>query len=210
MGSLKCKTMKVLFILLVLITNQVYAQKPKHKRLIEQIAALQVYIGYAQQGYTIANKGLTTVRNIKNGDFNLHRDFISSFNKVNPKIKGYTKIADIIALQIRIIKETKECLRGVKDAKQFSRAEIDHCSMVFENVFNSSLENIEQLLAIISDGELQMKDDERLKRIDALYADMQDKYAFSSSYSEEMAVLTVQRMQQRADIQLSKRLNGLQ
>lgn len=202
--------MKVLFILLVLITNHVYAQKPKHKRLIEQIAALQVYIGYAQQGYTIANKGLTTVRNIKNGDFNLHRDFISSFSKVNPKIKSYTKIADIIALQIRIIKETKECLRGVKDAKQFSRAEIDHCSMVFENVFNSSLENIEQLLAIISDGELQMKDDERLKRIAALYADMQDKYAFSSSYSEEMAVLTVQRMQHRADIQLSKRLNGLQ
>lgn len=202
--------MKILFLLLVLASNQIYAQKPKHKRLIEQIAALQVYIGYAQQGYTIANKGLTTVRNIKNGDFNLHRDFISSFKKVNPKIKGYAKVADVIALQIRIIKETKECLRGVKDAKQFSKAEIDHCSMVFENVLNSSLENMEQLLAVISDGELQMKDDERLKRIDALYADMQDKFAFSSSFSEEMALLTVQRMHQRGDIELSKKLNGLQ
>ena len=78
--------MKILFILFVLVSNQVHAQKPKHKRLIEQIAALQVYIGYAQQGYIIANKGLTTVRNIKNGDFNLHRDFLSSFKKVNPKI----------------------------------------------------------------------------------------------------------------------------
>lgn len=202
--------MKVLFILLVLITNQVYAQKPKHKRQIEQIAALQVYLGYTQQGYTIANKGLTTVRNIKNGDFNLHRDFISSFKKVNPKIKAYAKVADIIALQIRIIKETKGCLQGVKDAKQFSNAEIDHCSMVFQNVLNASLENLEQLLEIISDGQLQMKDDERLKRIDALYTDMQDKYAFSSSFSEEMAVLTVQRMHQRADIELSKKINGLQ
>ncbi len=203
--------MKILFIILVvLFSTQASAQQPTHKRLIEQIAALQVYIGYARQGYTIANKGLTTVRNIKKGDFNLHRDFLSSFSKVNPKIKGYTKVAAIIALQIRIIQETKECLRGVKEAKQFSQAEIDHCSLVFDNVFTSSLANIEHLLAIIQDGELQLKDDERLKRIDALYADMQDKYAFCASWSAEMGLLTVQRMHQRADIELSKRLNGLQ
>ncbi len=201
---------QILIVLLLLACVQVHAQKPKHKRLIEQIAALQVYISYAQQGYSIANKGLTTVRNIKSGDFNLHRDFISSFKKVNPKIKAYAKVADIIALQLRIISAIKECLKGVKEARQFSIAEIDHCSMVFQNVLNASLENLEQLLEIISDGQLQMKDDERLKRIDALYADMQDKYAFSSSYSEEMAVLTVQRMHQRADIELSKKLNGLQ
>ena len=119
-------------------------------------------------------------------------------------------MADIIALQLRIIKEVKECLRGVKDARQFSTAEIDHCAIVFQNVLNASLENIEQLLDIISDGKIEMKDDERLHRIDALYADMQDKYAFCSSFSEEMAVLTVQRMQQRSEIELSKRLNGLQ
>ncbi len=201
---------QILIVLLLLACVQVHGQKPKHKRLIEQIAALQVYISYAQQGYSIANKGLTTVRNIKSGDFNLHRDFISSFKKVNPKIKAYVKVADIIALQLRIISATKECLKGVKEARQFSIAEIDHCSMVFQNVLNASLENLEQLLEIISDGQLEMKDDERLKRIDALYADMQDKYAFSSSYSEEMAVLTVQRMHQRADIELSKKLNGLQ
>lgn len=202
--------MKKILIVLLLACVQVHAQKPKHKRLIEQIAALQVYIGYAQQGYTIVNNGLTTIRNIKDGDFNLHRDFISSFKKVNPKIKGYAKVTDIIALQLRIIKEVKECLRGVKDARQFSTAEIDYCAMVFQNVLNASLENIEQLLEIVSDGELLMKDDERIKRIDELYADMQDKFAFSSSFSEEMAVLTVQRIHQRSDIELSKKLNGLQ
>lgn len=202
--------MKKILIVLLFVCVQAQGQKPKHKRLVEQIAALQVYIGYAQQGYSIANKGLTTVRNIKNGDFNLHRGYISSFKKVNPKIKGYAKVADIIALQLRIISAIKECLKGVKEAKQFSISEIDHCAIVFQNVLNASLENVEQLLEIISDGELQMKDDERLKRIDALYTDMQDKYAFSSSFSEEMAILTVQRMHQRADIELSKRLNGLQ
>ena len=44
--------------------NQKATQK---KYLLQQIAALQVYIGYLQKGYSIAKTGLTTIGNIKNG-----------------------------------------------------------------------------------------------------------------------------------------------
>jgi hypothetical protein len=185
-------------------------KKTQEKYLKQQIAALQVYIGYAKTGYKTVNKGLTTVQNIKKGDFNLHRDFISSFSKVNPKIKGYAKVADIIAYQLRIIAATKEMLHGVKGAGQFASAELDYCSMVIDNLLNSSLDNIEELLTIITSGELSMKDNERIKRIDVLYADMQDKYSFVFSFSEEMALLTVQRMRESHDVNISKKLNGLQ
>jgi len=185
-------------------------KKTQEKYLRQQIAALQIYIGYAKTGYKIVNKGLTTVQNIKKGDFNLHRDFISSFSKVNPKIKGYAKVADIIAYQVRIIAATKEMLRGAREAGQFTTNEMDYCSMVIDNLLNSSLDNIEDLLTIITSGELSMKDDERIKRIDALYADMQDKYSFVSSFSEEMGLLTVQRMRELHDVDISKKLNGLQ
>ncbi|MBK6993318.1 MAG: hypothetical protein IPH34_16515 [Chitinophagaceae bacterium] len=35
------------------------------KYLLQQIVALQVYIGYAKKGYNIASKGIATVRSIK-------------------------------------------------------------------------------------------------------------------------------------------------
>ena len=54
-----------------------------------------------------------------------------------------------------------------------------------------------------------MKDDERLKRIDSIFADMQDKAAFSSSFSEELALLAVQRMRELKEVDISKILNGL-
>lgn len=206
-------------LLMLLIAQVGYSQnseewiqqkKTQEKYLKQQIAALQVYIGYAKTGYKIVNKGLATVQNIKKGDFNLHRDFIISFTKVNPKIKGYAKVADIIAYQLRIIAVTKEMMRGARDAGQFTSNELDYCLMVTENLLHSSLDNIEELLTIITSGELSMKDDERIKRIDVLYADIQDKYSFVSSFSEEMALLTVQRMRESNDVNISKELNGLQ
>lgn len=210
--------MKNIFLIFLLLPQLLFAQttdewlnqkKTQEKYLKQQITALQVYIGYAKTGYKIVNKGITTIQNIKKGDFNLHRDFISSFSKVNPKIKGYAKVADIIAYQIRIIKSTKEMFLGAREAGQFTANEMNYCSLVIDNLLNSSLDNIEELLMIITSGELSMKDDERIKRIDTLYTDMQDKYSFVSSFSEEMGLLTVQRMRELHDVDISKKLNGL-
>ncbi len=211
--------MKILLFILLLCSQNLFGQnseewlnqkKTQEKYLKQQIAALQVYIGYAKTGYKIVNKGITTIQNIKKGDFNLHRDFITSFKSVNPRIKGYAKVADIISYQLRIIKQTKEMFLGAREAGQFTANEMNYCSMVISNLLNSSLDNIEELVTIITNGEFSMKDNERIKKIDALYADMQDKYSFVSSFSEELGLLTVQRMRELHDIDISKKINGLQ
>jgi uncharacterized membrane protein YobD (UPF0266 family) len=47
------------------------------KYLLQQIAALQVYIGYMQQGYSIAKQGLNTISDVNNGEYNLHKDYLA-------------------------------------------------------------------------------------------------------------------------------------
>lgn len=187
-------------------TQQKSTQK---KYLLQQIAALHTYIGYAKKGYDIVNKGVTTVRNIKKGDFNLHRDFFNHLKNINPKISRYAKVADIIAYQVRIIKQTKEAVTGIKATRQFTAQEVEYCSAVLNNLLTECGKTIDELMLIITDGQLEMKDDERLKRIDELYTDMQDKYAFCSSFSEDMALLTIQRLSEQVQINYSKILNGI-
>ena len=184
-------------------------KKTQKKYLIQQIAALQVYINYAKKGYDIIGKGINTVRNIKNGDFNLHKAFLGSLQKVNPKIKNYTKVADIIAYQARIIKQTKQTLQSIRETQQFTNEELDYCRSVFDFFLNECLKTIDELITVITSGEWQMKDDERLKRIDKLYSDMQDKYAFSSSFSEEVGLLSVQRLGEQFEINRSKLINNI-
>ncbi len=186
--------------------NQKSTQK---KYLLQQIAALQVYIGYEKKGYNIVSGGINTIRNIKNGDFNLHRDFFNRLKNVNPAIRRYAKVADIISYQVKIIKQTKQTLQQVRETNQFTEAELDYCKKVFDNLLDECMKTIDELMLVTTSGELQMKDDERLKRIDKLYADVQDKYSFACSFSEDMGLLAVQRLGEQVEINRSKLINGM-
>jgi hypothetical protein len=42
------------------------------KYYLQQIAALKLYAGFLEKGYSIAREGLTVIAEIKNGEFNLH------------------------------------------------------------------------------------------------------------------------------------------
>src|SRR5438093_6658250 len=127
--------MKKLLIILILSTvvmkdcaaqtfSEWFEQKETQKKyLIEQIAALQTYLGYVQKGYSIAQKGLTTISNIKNGEFNLHTDYFNSLRSVNPNIKSCAKVADIIAMQLRIVQAYKNTYRQVREWNVFNSGE---------------------------------------------------------------------------------------
>jgi hypothetical protein len=184
-------------------------KKTQIKYLLQQIAANKVYIDYIEKGYSIAHNGLQTIQSIKKHDFNLHFGFLDSLKKINPVIKNLAKVADIIAYQLRIIKNVKQTLTDIRGAGQFTDDELDYCKMVFDNLLEECLKNIDELIMVTTDGQLTMKDDERMKRIDKVYVDMQDKYSFTSSFSNEMGILSVQRLSEQTEIILSRKLNGL-
>jgi hypothetical protein len=179
------------------------------KYLLQQIAALQVYIGYVQKGYSITSQGLNTISDIKHGEFNLHKDYLASLKTVNPRIKNYSKVADIIALQVNIIKTYKEAARQIKQSRSFNTTEINYINNVFDRLIDDCAKTIDALIAVITSGELEMKDNERLKRIDALYSDMQDKYTFVQGFSNEAKLLATSRISEQNNIQRSRALNGI-
>ncbi|MBX2933925.1 MAG: hypothetical protein KF825_06745 [Ferruginibacter sp.] len=193
---------------LLFISISSYSQS-KQKQMLKQIAALQIYIGYAKKGYDIASKGINTVRNIKKGEFTLHQDFFNSLKNVNPEISKYVKIADIISIQVHIIKQAKQTLQGIKEAKQFTAEELDYCKTVFDNLLDECVKTIDELFLVITSGKLEMKDDERIKRINKIFTDMQDKYSFCSAFSEETGLLSMQRMSEEVQLNYSKLINGL-
>ena len=184
-------------------------KKTQIQYLLDQIAANKVSIDYLEKGYEIARTGLNTIQNIKNGDFNLHRDFFGSLEIVNPKIKTYTRVADIIAYQVRIVKNIGTTIKNLKESGQFNADELDYSKAVFENLLDECLKNVDELYLVITSDELQMTDDERIKRIDQLYTDMQDKYSFCQSFSKECSVIALQRLGEQLEIKFSKQLNNV-
>jgi hypothetical protein len=190
--------------------NEWFRQKATQKKyLLQQIAALQVYISYAKKGYNIVSSGIHTIRDIKKGELNLHNTFFNSLKSVNPKISHYAKVADIITYQIRIIKMAKKTLQSISEANQFTMEEVAYCKKLFDTLLDDCVESIDELLAIITPDKLTMKDNERLVRIDKLYLDMQDKFTFCNVMSEDIAVLALQRTNEKMEINQSKIINGI-
>src|SRR6185436_2817513 len=184
-------------------------KKTQIEYLLDQIAANKVSIDNLEKGYEIAKTGLNTIQNIKKGDFNLHRDFFGSLEIVNPKIKTYTRVADIIAYQVRIVKNISTTIKNLKESGQFNTDELDYSKAVFENLLDECVKNVDELYLVITSDELQMTDDERIKRIDQLYTDMQDKYSFCQSFSKECSVIALQRLGEQLEIKFSKQLNNV-
>ena len=139
-------------------------KKTQEKYLLEQIAALQTYIGYTEKGYSIVTSGLNTIKNIKHGDFNLHNNFFSSLATVNPAIKKYTKVASIIAMQISIAKQITNTIKSCKKSNMLLGAELKYLSVVFNNLLGECAKNLDELFALLTNSETQMKDDERIQR----------------------------------------------
>jgi hypothetical protein len=173
------------------------------KYMLNQIAALQAYIGYAEKGYSIAQKGLTFIGDLKKGEFDLHSAFFSSLETVNPSISKYAKVADIISYQLSIVQSFKKILQ----LKNMSAAEISYLETVYNNMSSACTRSLTDLINIITDDTYQMTDNQRMKRIDNIYSDMKDKYAFTQSFTSDAALLAAQRGDDLNEIDFLKTLN---
>lgn len=221
MDFLKSTSMKKIILFLLLFVSagsslqaqtfeEWFQQKKTQKKyLIQQIAALQVYIGYAKKGYNIAKEGLTTIGGFTRGEFNLHTDYFNSLKSVNPEIKRYARVADIIALQVKIVQNYNRTYRRLNGSDAFSNDELAYIGRVFSRLLNDCDKTLDELITLTTNGKLEMKDDERMKRIDILYLDMQDKFTFTQSFSNDAISLAASRIKEKTDVQTSRVLHGI-
>ena len=172
----------------------------KFKELIARIALLKVYLGYLQKGYSTVKGGLTFIGDIKDGEFRLHKDYFNSLKSINPKIKSYAKIADIVSFQIVIIHRYKKAFGQAKDCGFFNPTELQYIQSVYENLVKESAENVNLLIAVTTNGQLQMTDEQRLQQVEKLYKSVKDQYGFLQAFNNALKIQCLQRSKELQNI----------
>lgn len=203
------KKLFFIFSMLIIFPLEMQAQAKQRKELLLQIAALQVYIDYAKKGYSAVSKGLNFIGDAKKGELNLHGDYFISLLKINPKVKNYYKTAEIISVQFKIIKIYKRTLADLKTADLFHGSELDYIERSFEKLLQNCSNTLEQLLVITTDASLELKDDQRIERIDKLYETMLEDYNFCISFSRDARLLSVSKTAEKIDSKNGIALYGL-
>jgi hypothetical protein len=176
---------------------------------VEKLSQLKQMLADLKKGYEIVYKGYSTIKNISEGNFNLHQVFLDGLLQVSPAVRNYKKVADNISLQLKIVSEYKSAFKQFKQNGKFTAGEVEYMGKVYSNLFNQSVNNLETLTMIITSGTLRMSDDERLKQIDSLYEDMVDKLTFLRHFNNQTSVLALQRTKDENQIKLTKNIYGL-
>lgn len=208
--------MKSLIIFLLLTaqisSNVLYAQSTEAQQLllnVEKLAQLKKILSNMKKGYEIVSTGYNTIKDISQGNFNLHDAFLNALLQVSPTVRKYKRVADIISCQSQIVKEYRSAFNRFKSVNLFNSSEIRYMEDVYRNLFNKSLQNLDELGMVLTAGKLRMSDDERIAAIDRIYKDISDKLVFLRSFNNEGSVLAVQRGREMVDTKLSQKLNGL-
>jgi predicted DNA-binding protein YlxM (UPF0122 family) len=172
----------------------------------EKLTQLKNILADMKKGYQIVSKGYNTIKDISEGNFNLHEAFINGLMSVSPAIRNYRRVPQIIDCQKRIVQEYKAAFTRYKSKGTFTVSEIDYLSTVYNNLFTQSLRNLDELATVLTSSRLSMSDDERLKAIDKLFEDTEDKLLFLRDFNSRTDILVVQRLKEKRDIEAIQKL----
>ena len=194
------------------LANKALAQTDEIAQLLLNVEKLEQFkqiLSDMKNGYEILNGGYNTIKDLSQGNFNLHKTFIDALMEVSPTVKNYKRVADIINYQVILVKEYKSAFNRFKQDNNFNQQELAYLGRVYENLFKQSLNNLDNLVTIITANKLRMSDDERLEAIDKIFADMQDKLLFLRYFNNNTTVLAVQRAKERKDANTMRLIYGI-
>lgn len=203
----------MLLIIATILPARLSAQSAEAQQLllnVEKLSQFKQILKDMKDGYDILSKGYKTIKDISEGNFDIHEAFLDGLLAVSPQVRKYKKITEIITMETRLVRTYTDAQSVFFRSGSFSIAEINYLNGVYNNLFKQSLRNLGELMDIITSGKFRMSDDERIEAIDRIHADMSDKSIFLKSFNANIAYTAMSNAKAIKDIETLKLIYGLQ
>jgi len=182
------------------------------EQLVLDIGKLQELKGILQEMYTayqLIDKGYTDVKNIVEGNFNLHKVFLDALLAVSPAVQDYSRVEGIISAETQVLTEYKVASRQWMGSGRFSIGELDYINKVYANLLSRSAACVGELMTLLTADELRMSDAERLDGIDRVYRDINAELKRLRMLNGNLAVQEGLREREAGDIGTVQRIYGI-
>ena len=140
----------------------------------------------------------------------LYGNYFNELWQVKDAIEYYHRIEEITQTQIRIVKEYESAYNLFQQDDHFSPEEIDYMGKVYSGMINQSLKNLDQLFLVINSFSTQMADEKRMEIINSAGAAMDENYSDIKAFNSQNMMLSLQRSKDLNEVNVVKRLYGLQ
>jgi preprotein translocase subunit YajC len=190
--------------------SQAQAQEAAQLLLnVEKLRQLEEILDNMYKGYKILTKGYNTVKDIAEGNFNIHKVFLDGLYAVSPVVRDYKRIPYIIRYQQLLAREAGHAYNTFRHDPSLTAREIRYLENVYEYLLKQSLRNLDELLMIVTASRLRMSDEERLRSVDRIYEDLLDKVSFLKAFNGSTRVLVMERAKERHQVNALQNLYDL-
>ncbi len=167
-------------------------QSRQIKMYLEHIAAGKVYIEYLQKGYSVARRGLGFISEVKNGHLKLDRLFFDGLVTINPRIRNYPHVIDIMVLATGIIETCNRNKRALASEGLLSAGMVTYSNRITALQIAGCLALLSDLADLLAANVLKLSDDERIRRIDEIHREMEERHSFITNWSTDTGKLLLQ------------------
>lgn len=184
-------------------------QAAREKLMLEQIAGLEICLQEIKGGYKIAEKGLKTAQELKNGTFGFHAAYFNSLEQVNPLVQSDPEGKAIYDLHQQFIRVFDTELAWQQKEKLLNGKELAYLQAVYVNLLKESRKDLDELPAVLTPGQLGLTDQQRLDRLEGIYVKMKDKYAFAGYFTAKCRKLAAARLKAKQENKQLRKLYGI-
>lgn len=162
------------------------------KYYARQIAALQIYAGELEKELQVSDAGLTAISGSKQGEYDLHQGYYASLEDINPAVGQMPEVAEIRDLQAAIMQRFSMALSRYRSDGVLGADRVATVEQAYSAVLQACSSDVAALAAVLTTGNWQMTDDQRIARIRGLDAAMRQRYAFTMAFTGRADLLELE------------------
>jgi hypothetical protein len=171
--------------------------------------AAEVYLALTEKGYEIARKGLTTISDIKNGEFKLHKNRFDSLRIVKSELTALSRLQHITDLHGSINEICEKLPAEIQGCQLLDAVLKKQMITGLKALYDDSQVLIGGFFMVIRDGQVSMTDDERIVRIDELCQAFEENYLFAQNLRKEFGLVCKSAAAELKDLENRRLIHGL-
>ena len=216
-----CWIKKVILVMAIFLSVKAHAQIPIAEITkvivavdlkIQRLQNKTIWLQTAQKAIenTMSKLKLNQISDWAEKQRELYADYFDELSKVKEAIATYHRVKDIIDKQTALVNEYKSAWSLFRQDDNFSADELSYMGNVYTGILNESIKNLDQVFLVINAFATQMTDAKRIDIINHAADAVDDNLADLRQFNDQNKMLSFQRAAERGDVEVIKRLYGLQ
>jgi len=176
---------------------------------VQKLSELKSILSEMKSGYETLDRDYSAIRDVAEGNFNLHKVFLDGLLAVSPVVKNYQRAADILNIQGNLVSKYRSAWNYFQQKPGFRPEEILLIGQVYSGLLWDSIQDLNDLGTVVTDGTIRASDAERMRQIDVIYNNMSARIAFFDRFTNSTALLLEQRTGAFQEARTVQNLHGI-